>query len=259
MGLEASWRREAADGQTRPLQLPEPLGADVLEPVAPEVAQGESVRQRIGDGAARRLRDQDLAAVTGVGDPRGAMDVETQVVAADPDGVTRVEPDPDPDRRTVRERANQRALDLGGCQQGVEGRCEDGEERVAAGGDFDSAVRPERRPHDGVVHAEDLSEALTERCRQLCAALDVAEEEGQGNTATLFARHRHRVECMHHRSECTSITASTRDHAPRRFDAAATLGIHLRPVWKNPDHGGRGLSLGTYASAWEATDPRPRG
>ena len=44
MGLERAQRPEAAR-QPRDVELPETLDADVLEPVTPEVAQGEIPRQ----------------------------------------------------------------------------------------------------------------------------------------------------------------------------------------------------------------------
>jgi hypothetical protein len=91
--------RRGLDGQVRLVEgierrevlvaeLIEPLGRrEVVEPVEAQVAQ--AVRT---DQVARRLRDQDLAAVTCGGDTRCAMDIDSDITLVGPRGLARCSP-----------------------------------------------------------------------------------------------------------------------------------------------------------------------
>ena len=73
-GVERAQRREVA-GQAIDHELGQALGrAQVLQPMVPEVAEGDAVRQRPGDERPGRVAEQHLAAVRGRGDPRGLVD-----------------------------------------------------------------------------------------------------------------------------------------------------------------------------------------
>ena len=73
----------------------------VLEPVCTQVTQGHVRGQLIRDQGVGGGGHDDLAAMRGAGDPRGAVDGITHEVAADPEDLATVEAHPDPDRPTL--------------------------------------------------------------------------------------------------------------------------------------------------------------
>ena len=90
-GLERPQRREIGR-QALDLELEDPLGgAEVLEPVRPEVA-GAHLNER-----PRGLRQEDLAPVADGGDARRPVDVDADVAVRGRSRLAGVEPHPDPD------------------------------------------------------------------------------------------------------------------------------------------------------------------
>ena len=76
--------------------------------------------------------------MSGVRDARRAVDVEAQVVVANPYGVPGVEADPDAQLDSRLDRLSEAPLDLDRGRERVCGRLEDREERVSAGRDLSS-------------------------------------------------------------------------------------------------------------------------
>ena len=100
-GRQGSQRREVRQ-EIADDELEELLGAiEVLEPVLAEVPERDVVRQLVGDQLARGARDQHLSAVAGRADPRGAVDVQTDVVVVSDLGLAGVDADPDADVDTL--------------------------------------------------------------------------------------------------------------------------------------------------------------
>ena len=126
-------------------ELEQPLGlGEVAEPVLAEVAHG--VR---GDPRARRLREDDLAAVRDGRDAGAAVDVEAHVA------LLRRRRRPRVQAHAHRERAAaQRVLRLRRRRGRVPGAPERDEERVALRVDLDAAVRGERVPQGAPVLRE---------------------------------------------------------------------------------------------------------
>ena len=110
-----------------------------------EIHQLDIRRQgRLGEGAGRR-RDDDLAAVGCSGDPRGTVDVETDIVVATGDALAGVKAHPDANwlaTRPGRGREGPLRRDRGGDRR--RRVAEDDEERVALGRALDPAGRCER-------------------------------------------------------------------------------------------------------------------
>src|SRR6185312_13166749 len=83
-------------------QLEEVLLADVLERLRPEIAERGSLRHVAAEQRPRCLRKEDLAAMTGGADARGADDVEADVALISYRRLTRMQPHADLDVGIVR-------------------------------------------------------------------------------------------------------------------------------------------------------------
>lgn len=100
-GVERAQRREVGR-QAIDDELAQALGcAEVLEPMLPEVAQGDAVGQSIAEQGTGRVADQGLAAVRDRGDAGGPIDGEADHVASDRFDLAAVEAHPDADRQPV--------------------------------------------------------------------------------------------------------------------------------------------------------------
>jgi len=120
---------------------------NLLKVIDSQVVQSGAGRQGAFGEGARRLRKEDLAAVAHCGDTRGAVHVQTHVPAGGDDGLSGVETDPHPDRRSVGPAMGDDGplrIDGRGYRRG--GAVEGDEERVALGIDFASSVRLEGAP-----------------------------------------------------------------------------------------------------------------
>ena len=90
-------------------------GAQVLEPMLPEVAEGDAIGQRSGDEAPGLIAEQDLATVGDRGDPRRPVDGIPDDVRAGRFDVARVEAHPDADHDAIGPRlGGHRSLRVGG-------------------------------------------------------------------------------------------------------------------------------------------------
>ena len=101
--------------------------------------------------AARRLGEDDLPAVCGRGDARGAVDVDADVALVGHERLAGVDPHAHADRAAL-----ERVARLGGGGDRVGGAREGDEEGVALRVDLDAAVRGERLPQRAAVLGEEL-------------------------------------------------------------------------------------------------------
>jgi hypothetical protein len=141
---------------------------DVLQAVLSQVAQLE----RVVEECLCRVREDDLAAVTGRRDARGPVDVEADVVVIRDARLPGVDADPHTHRP-----AYQRALSVRGRRDRVGGAGEGGEDGVALGPELDAAVTGERVAKRLAVLAEELCIALAHLFEQPRRPLDVGEEQ----------------------------------------------------------------------------------
>jgi hypothetical protein len=68
---------------------------EVFEPMHPEVAEGDILRQVVPHAISRRLRDEDLSPVRGSADAGGPIDVRVDVTNVSAVRLGRMETDPD--------------------------------------------------------------------------------------------------------------------------------------------------------------------
>jgi hypothetical protein len=179
--IERAKGREVS-GQALDHQLPEALGGrQVLEPMLPQVAEGDLGGQVGGAQDTGGLREEDLAPVASGGDACGAMDVQAHVIVAPEPPVPRVEAHADAHLRTLRPGFGcQRALCLDRRPQPGRRGGEDGEEPVALGVDLDAAVRLDGRAKERRMTLHQRCVPVAELGDQARRTLDVGEEEGEG-------------------------------------------------------------------------------
>src|SRR4029077_20929161 len=158
------WRRlERAIGDAAAVdrELVDVFVLDVLEMLLPEVVDGDTVRELVAEQRARGLREQDLAAVPGRGDPLRADHVEAEVtLLADVwlAGVHAHTHEQLPSARPLV--VAQRALRVDRGGHGVARTWEGEEERVALSVDLRALAGAERLAHKPPVVARDAPELL---------------------------------------------------------------------------------------------------
>jgi hypothetical protein len=106
-----------------------------------EIPDGHTGRHRTIGELRRCSGQEDLAAVRGRADPRGAVDIESDVATGDQGGVAGVQTHPDLDRHAARPPVPAQgalAVGRGGDPRGR--RPKHDEERVSLGPDLDAAV-----------------------------------------------------------------------------------------------------------------------
>jgi hypothetical protein len=74
----------------------------VAQPMRTEIPERHTVRSGLLDQSVCGRRDEDLLAVPRGRDPRGTMDIHTDVAATSEDTLSGVDTDPDPDLDSVR-------------------------------------------------------------------------------------------------------------------------------------------------------------
>ena len=163
-GTRRSQRRELPRPELEQLGR----GVEVLQPVAPEVAQ-----RLILDERRRRGREDHLAAVGERGDAGAAVDVDPDVALGSNGRCAGVEPHPHGDRaRRERLLRGGRSGDGAGCGG------ERDEERVALGVDLDTTRGGERVAQHAAVLGERVGIAAgAELPQQPGRALDVGEQQ----------------------------------------------------------------------------------
>jgi hypothetical protein len=139
----------------------------VLETVLAEVANGLA-----RDEIPRRLRQEDLPAVPGGGDPCRTMDVDPDVALFAHHGLAGVQAHPDFDRPGAECR-----LPVGRGGKRIGGARERDEERVALRVHLDAAVSRKSLAQHTAVLAQQACVAVAVLEQQPCRALDVGKEE----------------------------------------------------------------------------------
>ena len=178
-GVQGPGRREVGR-QALDHEVMEALGVDdVLQPMLPEVPEGDPTRKGALHETPRGVGDDDLPAVGRIGDPRGPVHVDADVVVPAADPLPRVEAHPDP-QRGARGPVVGGQAPLGGhrglhaLHRASEGR----EERVSLRADLDPAPLVDGPAKDGGVIVEDLRVQIADLLEQPGGALDVGEQEG---------------------------------------------------------------------------------
>lgn len=174
----AKWRElalQAGDGQ-----LEEGLVVgEVLQSMLAHVAQRCSLGDMTLHESRRRLRQDDLVAMAGRGDPRRPVHVQPDVVVASEGPLAGVDADPDLDRRARGPFVSlERFLHGDRRLHRLRSRLEDREEGIAFGLDRDAAVHVDGGAEDAVVVLQHLppfigGQVLDEARR----SLDVGQEE----------------------------------------------------------------------------------
>ena len=175
LGAERRERRR----QPVDLELHDALGlVDVLEADRAELDLAHAVGQRARHERGGRRGQQDLPAVAGGADPRGAMDVDPDVALLSDDGLAGVDAHADAELGPVRPVvARERLLGGDGGGDGVLRAAEAVEERVALRVDLLAATRAERLADDAPVIRERVGVPVAEPLEQLGRAGDVGEDE----------------------------------------------------------------------------------
>ena len=159
----------------------EPIGDDLMHGHPPtETAEAmlaeRPQRQPVPQQDLGGVRDDDLPAVGGRHQPRGAVHLRAEVVAISPGRLAGVQPDPNAEGDGVRT-GEQLLLDLDGSLGSVGCRRERGTEAVAAGGEHVAAVLLDRAAHDAVVDLQCHGHLRRHLFPQPRRILDVAEQE----------------------------------------------------------------------------------
>ena len=151
---------------------------DVFQVLLPEVDDRDALRQVVPEQRARRLREQDLAAVARRADARRADDVEAEVALVADGRLAGVQAHPHPHLGALGPVVCAESA-LGRNRAGDRLRCarERVEERVALRVDFRAALRAQVLAEEPPVLADDFAVVVTERLEQPRRALDVGEEE----------------------------------------------------------------------------------
>ena len=176
-GQVAPPRIERADGrevarETVDLELPDPLGRrQVLEPVLGQVANGQTVRERLRDERPGRVREEDLTAVPGSRDPGRPMDVHPNVAVTAQASRPGVQSHPNPYGYATGPRVRrERPLSVGGRPDRVESGGKDREEGVSLGAHLGSGMIGDRSTDQVRVRFQDRP-IRTLRARRRAASI----------------------------------------------------------------------------------------
>ncbi len=158
--------------ERRKIRVPELVetlrGGEVLEAMVAEVAE---VRFGV-EQLPRRLREENLPAVTGAHDPRRSVHVGTDVALVREDRLTGVDADPDSHGTSF-----ERGLTVSSSGDRIGRPCECVEERVSLRVDLHPAVLREDRPQEPAVLREHIGVAPAQLVQKTCRPFDVGEEE----------------------------------------------------------------------------------
>jgi hypothetical protein len=144
-------------------ELVDPLVLDVLQVLAAEVDDLGARRRVVPEQRARRLRHQDLAAMTGGADPRGAHDVQPEVTLLADRRLAGVQAHPHAhDRVLGPPMLGERLLRGDGRGDGVARTAEGIEEGVALRVDLGAGLGGKRIAHDSAVVADHVAVAVAE-------------------------------------------------------------------------------------------------
>ncbi len=151
----------------------------ILQPVVAQVAQLHVVRQAAGHHLDGGLGHHDLAAMRRGHDPRGAVDVEADVVPSDDGRAARVDADADAHLDVIGPGCRgQPTLQVDGRRDSVGRRRERDEEGVALRPHLHPAVLLECRPQHPAMRVEHVRVPLAQHREQGRRTLDVREDQG---------------------------------------------------------------------------------
>ena len=174
---------------------------EVLEPMLPEIAKRGPFGERLLHEGAGGPGQDDLPAVSGVGDAGGPMDVEADVVVSAQDPLPRVEAHPNEHRPAagpiVRGQATLRRH--GGARR-RDRICEHREERVPLASDLDPVVLGDGPADDHGVLVPKSGVAITQLLEEPGGTFDVGEQE----------RHRAGGQRWHQDEQCSASAGRTR-------------------------------------------------
>ena len=146
-----------------------------------QVDHAQRRTQLIRDQRVGRVRDEDLAAVTGCTDPCGAMDVQAHVLLGHAPRLPRVNAHPIADGDPVGPpMTGYRKLPVDGRLDRGARRRKDEVESVARRTALKGAVARERLSEEAMVIGQHLRIAVAQRLEQARRALDVGEDERDG-------------------------------------------------------------------------------
>jgi hypothetical protein len=161
----------------------------VLEPVLTEVADIDPIRwASVEQEGTRRLREEDLTAMTSRADSRCTVNIQPDVARCHQSRLSSVDADTYARLHAGRPlMAGERALDRDGRFHSVLRSQEDGERRVTLRVDVVTACLGKRGLDHSTLLGQDIAVAVTEPIGQPSRTLNVREEEG--DRARRKARH----------------------------------------------------------------------
>ena len=144
-----------------------------------EIAEARAVWQAALGQRRSGLGDDDLAPMGRVGDPRGAVNLQPDVIGADKRCLARVDPHAHPDRVTVRPLLRSEAdLSVDRCADRIRSFGEDCEHRIPLRLNRMSLMLTDRPVENRAVAPQNTHPVLSQGLDQARRALDVGEEEG---------------------------------------------------------------------------------
>jgi hypothetical protein len=183
-------------GQAVDVQLVEGGRAgEVLEPVPAQAAQGQAGRQVLAEEGRDRLRQDDLVAGGGRGDPGRLVHGQSHVAAGDDGGLAAVQTHAHVHAQRVRPRVRgEGSLGVGRGRHRLSSGREGHEEGIALGVHLVAVVGGERVPQQALVRRQHRRVGLRVPAQELGGTLDVGEEEGdrpagQGRVGGPVGRH----------------------------------------------------------------------
>lgn len=176
-----SERREFV-GKSFSVELKQLLGpVEVFELVSTEVAEMSVGRKLVLDELARRIRDENLSAVSHRPDAGRPMDAEADIALAGGPRLSRVQAHSHAHPQVLGPGvAFERALRIDRARDGIAGTGEGDEERVSLHVDLPAAMCLEAVAEDALMVGEDLVVASPQLLEEPRGALDVSEEECDG-------------------------------------------------------------------------------
>ncbi len=151
---------------------------EVAQPHRAQVAQRHRVRQALADAIDHRLRKEDLAAVRGLHDSRGAVDGAAEEIVVAPLDEAEVQSRAYPKRDRARRRRHvERALQRYRRRERVDRIGERRVHAVAGHLDDDAVILVDGRARQAIVLGERAGHGLALPFPQARAALDVGEEQ----------------------------------------------------------------------------------
>jgi hypothetical protein len=162
----------------------------IFEAMLAQIAQGDAAGQMVERELARGCRKQNLAAMSGRAETRGAMNVHPDVAGRRCDRLARVQSHPHAQGFALRPLVRcQPALRFDGGGDAILSARESNKEGVTGGIDFITAVRLKRGAHDLALLLQRLGIFFAEAVQQPGGAFNVTKQKCD-RTGRRFCRHR---------------------------------------------------------------------